>query len=71
MTTNLDPSTFPYVFKCGCGQTTEITHEDATEAVPPEINATTRQAVNRALRSKDWDAAEGQTRCPACVEDAA
>ena len=43
-----------------------------TDAVPPpEINATTRQAVNRALRSNGWDADEGQAKCPACLEDAA
>lgn len=71
MTTNLDPGSFPYVFKCVCGQTTEITHEDATDAVPPDINATTRQAVNRALRLKGWGAVEGEVRCRDCVEDAA
>ena len=71
MTTNLDPGAFPYVFKCECGKTTEITHEDATDAVPSEINATTRQALNRALQSKGWDAVAGQMKCPTCVEDAA
>jgi hypothetical protein len=71
MTTNLDPGAFPYVFKCECGQRAEITHEDATDAVPPEINATTRQAVNRALRANGWYADEGQAKCPACLEDAA
>lgn len=71
MTTNLDPGAFPYVFKCECGQRAEITHEDATDAVPPDINATTQQAVNRALRSNGWGADKGQVKCPACLEDAA
>lgn len=68
---DLDPDAFPYVFECECGEATEITHEDATDAVPPGINATIRQATRRALRSEGWGEVGGEWLCPACVEERA
>lgn len=68
-TTDLDPDAFPYLFECDCVRTAEVTHEDAVEAVPPGIEATTRQAVDRALRSKGWWEVRGEKKCPECAED--
>lgn len=68
----MDKRIFPYHFECtDCphGSTEQITHEDATEAVPPGIEATPRQAVNKALRSKGWWEVEGRLLCPQCVEE--
>jgi len=71
-TTEFDESIFPYVFECmDCphDSTAEVTHEEAAEAVPPGIEATVRQAVDRALQSKGWWEVQGRKLCPKCMED--
>jgi hypothetical protein len=71
MTTDLDPDVYPYFFECGrCGESTTIEHEDATDAVPPGINATPRQANERALRNRDWGRVAGRLRCGDCLRAA-
>ena len=70
--TDFDEDVFPYVFECmDCpyDSTAEITHEEATEAVPPGLEATPRQAVDRVLRSGGWWEKGGRLLCPRCVED--
>lgn len=70
--TDFDESIFPYQFDCtDCpyNSTVEVTHEEATEAVPPGVEATPRQAVERALQSKGWWEVQGRKLCPKCVED--
>jgi len=70
--TAFDESIFPYEFECkDCphGSTATITHEEATEAVPPGIQATPRQAVNRALASRGWWEKGTSLLCPKCMED--
>jgi hypothetical protein len=70
--TDFDESIFPYQFECmDCpyDSSVEITYEEATEAVPPGVEATPRQAVERALTSKGWWEVQGRKLCPQCVED--
>jgi hypothetical protein len=71
-TTEFDESVFPFVFECsGCpyDSTAEITHSEAVEAVPPGIEATVRQAVERALVSRGWWEGRAGRVCPKCMED--
>lgn len=71
-TTEFDPAIFPFQFECmDCphDSTAEITHDEATEAVPPGVEATPRQAVDRALKSRGWWRKGGRLLCPACMDD--
>lgn len=70
--TDFDERIFPYVFECvDCphDSTAEIGREEATEAVPPEVEATPRQAVDRALKSRGWWKKGGRLLCPECMAD--
>lgn len=67
--TEFEPSIFPYFFECSdCTSTAEIGHEETTEAVPPGIEATPRQAVNRALNLRGWWRKDGRLLCSECSE---
>jgi hypothetical protein len=68
----MNPDVFPYVVECpDCphNTTAEITREEATEAVPPGVEATPRQAVNRALVTRGWHETRGVRVCEKCLED--
>jgi len=70
--TEFDERIFPYVFECmDCphGSTAEIGREEATEAVPPGVEATPRQAVDRALKARGWWRKGGRLLCPQCMDD--
>lgn len=69
-----DEDIFPYVIECpDCpyGTTAEITREEASEAVPPGIEATPKQAVDRALLLRDWyrDPRTMWWMCSSCLKE--
>jgi len=70
--TNLDERYFPYEFECtDCpdDSVANITHEEAVEAVPPEVEATPRQAVDSALTARGWwRKRTGNLLCPSCMD---
>jgi len=70
--TQFDERIFPYRFECtDCpyDSATEVSREEAEEAVPPGIEATPNQAVDAALVRKGWHRTRGGLICERCLED--
>jgi len=74
-TAEFDRYQFPYDFECGgCGATTTITHEDATEAARNGLfdgDPSVGEVVDHVKRSRGWwvTSPEGLA-CPDCLREA-